>query len=151
MTPRFSATKTRPSAARRRAVGFVGPLNTPESEKPAGRDSPPTTPLPPLPPALPERGCAKWSPINPVIAVVTKKIATRVAMNFLCPLDGSRLSIIRPRASALCTPPRPEEPLTNRSPNISFYGNDPDEEAWTDGDYIESAVAVCGPTPAERP
>src|SRR5207245_2653761 len=79
-----------------------------------------------------------------------KKTATRVAMNFPCPLDDLRLSISPPRASARCTPPRPEEPLTQRTPNTSFYGNDPHEEAWTHGDQIESAVAVSGPTPAER-
>src|SRR5439155_1717439 len=99
------------------APGGVGP----ESEKPAGRDSTPTTLLPPRPPALPERGCAKWSPTKPVIAVVTKKIATRVAMNFLCPLDGSRRSIIRPRASALCTSPTPPKNRSQKGPPIFHF------------------------------
>ena len=37
MTPRFSATNTRPSLAKRTAVGFVRPLMTTDSLKPAGR------------------------------------------------------------------------------------------------------------------
>jgi hypothetical protein len=36
MTPRFSATNTRPSRANRTAVGFVSPLNAIDSWKPLG-------------------------------------------------------------------------------------------------------------------
>ena len=36
MTPRFSATKTRPSPAKRTAVGSINPLNTVDCEKPGG-------------------------------------------------------------------------------------------------------------------
>src|SRR5215212_7034608 len=36
ITPRFSATKTRPSLAKRTTVGCVRPLKTTDSEKPAG-------------------------------------------------------------------------------------------------------------------
>jgi hypothetical protein len=37
MTPRFSATNTRPSGEKRTTVGFWRPLNTTDSWKPAGR------------------------------------------------------------------------------------------------------------------
>ena len=69
MTPRFSATKIRPSGENRRAVGFVKPLNTTDSENPAGVVAPcasDDTDTTASPPATRENADARTNLLRPV-------------------------------------------------------------------------------------
>src|SRR5215218_5564064 len=68
ITPRFSATKTRPAGENRRAVGFVKPLNTTDSENPVGVVAPcasDVTERRARPPATKESPDARTSPLRP--------------------------------------------------------------------------------------